>query len=92
MTFTPEQKAANEKLEEAVQAVVKAYELIPSDTVITDFMVVGESIGFHDNEDTSTGVFLAFRGGRIRNSVAIGLFDLGYDHYKASMEPVIDEE
>lgn len=92
MTFTPEQKAANDKLEQAVQAVVKAYELIPSDAVITDFMVVGESIGFHDNEDTSTGVFLAFRGGRIRNSVAIGLFDLGYDHYKASMEPVIDEE
>lgn len=92
MTFTPEQKAANDKLEQAVQAVVKAYELIPSDAVITDFMVVGESIGFHDNEDTSTGVFLAFRGGRIRNSVAIGLFDLGYDHYKASMEPVIDDE
>lgn len=92
MSFTPEQKAANEKLEEAIQGVVGAYNLIPGGAVVTDYMVVGESIGFHENEDTSTGVFLAFRGGRIRNSVAIGLFDLGYDHFKATMEPVEDEE
>jgi hypothetical protein len=92
MTFTPEQKAANEKLEEAIKEVVKAYSMISESAVITDYMVIGETIGFHADEDTSTGVFLAFRGGRIRNSVALGLFDLGYDHYKATMEPVDDEE
>jgi hypothetical protein len=92
VTFTPEQKAANEQLEDAIKEVVKAYDMMGEGRVITDYMVIGETIGFHDDEDTSSGVFLAFRGGRIRNSVALGLFDLGYDHYKATMEPVDDED
>lgn len=92
MKFTPEQKEANRLLEEAVQATLKAYDMIPSGAVVTDYMVVGETISFHEEDDTSTGVFLAFRNGSIRNTVAMGLFDLGYDHYKATMEPVLGED
>lgn len=89
MAHTPEQKRANELLEEAIQATIKAYDMTPNGSTVTDYMVIGETISFHDEDDTSTGVFLAFRNGQIRNTVAMGLFDLGYDHYKATMEPVM---
>ena len=92
MSFTPEQKAANDKLEDAIQEVIKVYNLLADGSVVTDYMVVGEAMGFHEDDRSSTQVFLAYRGGQIRNSVALGLFDLGYDQYKAGMEPILDDE
>lgn len=92
MSLTPEQKAANEQLEKAVMAVIEAYGSIPPGYNVTNYMVVGESIGFHEDDNTDTAVFLLYRDGQIRATVGVGLFDLGYDKFKSDLEPPDDDE
>lgn len=92
MAFTQEQKDANALLEQGVQAVIKAFELVPDGSMITDYLIVGEGIRFVVDDYSTTDLFIAFRNGHIRSTTALGLFDLGYDQFKASLEGDADDD
>lgn len=92
MSITPEQKAANDQLEEAVHAVIKAYGSIPDGYNVTDYMVIGDAIGFHGEDDSDTAIFLLFRNGQMRATVGTGLFDLGYEKWKTQIDPPGDDD
>lgn len=80
MAQTPEQKAANELLEEAVQAVVKAYPtVIPRESLIVDYTVLVEGMRFDDGGNSMTDIGLAFRGGQCRSTVVLGQLVLAND-------------
>lgn len=79
MGKTPEQSKADDMLEEAVTAVVKAYSLTPSGSVMTDYMVLGEAVKWHDDGE-ECDIFAAFRNGHCRLTTALGIIELGRRH------------
>lgn len=79
MALTPEQKAAHEALDEAIQGVL-ASQGVEGDGPLphtVDWLVVVEGIEFDDNGDQVGWHNLLFRGGQIRRSVALGLLEIG---------------
>lgn len=82
MPKTPEQKTADEALEKAVQDVVRAYGLIPPDSMIAEFIVLGEGIRFVDDDDTTADMFAAYKNGHVRLTTALGILELGKELLK----------
>lgn len=79
MALTPEQKAAHEALDEAIQRVLmlqgtQGDEPLPN---LVDWMIVAEGITFDEEGDQVGWHNLVFRGGQIRRSVALGLLEIG---------------
>jgi hypothetical protein len=89
---TPEQSAADDALEEAVKAVVGAYNLTADRSMIADYIVVGETIKFDEDGDEECGIFVAWRNGHGRITTTIGLFDLGRRHVLSRLETTFDSE
>ena len=81
MAKTPEQKAADDLLEDAVQALAKAYPtLLPGDeSIVVDYTVVVEGMRFDEEGNSLTDIGLAFRGGQCRSTVVLGQLQLAAD-------------
>jgi hypothetical protein len=77
---TAEQRAANNKLEEAVQAVAQAYPTILNGASLIDFTVIMEGLRYNNDTDESlTQVGLAYRGGECRATIVLGQLALAHD-------------
>lgn len=81
MPLTPEQRAAHERLDEAIKEVL-ALQGVEDDEpmpMLVDWLVVCEGV-YYDSEGDSVGYHnILFRGGQCRRSVALGLLDIGAD-------------
>jgi hypothetical protein len=76
---TPEQRAADVAIEEAVMQVVQAYDLL-DDATMVDFVGVVEGVKFDDDGELDAEHFgLVFRNGAARSTVALGLLEKGRD-------------
>lgn len=92
MTKTPEQKAADELLEQAVQAVVAAYPaVLPEESLIVDYTVLVEGMRFNDDGDSMTDIGLAFRGGQCRSTVVLGQLVLANDVMMDTFGPATED-
>lgn len=76
---TDEQKAADAALREAVAASCRAYDLVPADATIVDFVGVVEALryGNDDPDDMDEFRALLYQDGMMRSSTAVGLLGLG---------------
>lgn len=75
MPRTPEQKAADEALTAAIEAVWDAYADDPDRGVLTDYTVVGACAGFDEDGDRLTLVGAFTRDGNVPIHVQIGLLE-----------------
>lgn len=71
---TPEQQDADRKLEEGIAAVLTAYNQIPDDSIMVDFLIAIESADM--NMENESHYSLQMRGGTMRGSVALGLCEI----------------
>lgn len=77
---TDEQQAADAAVREAIERAVRAYELIPPDATMVDFVVIVEGMRYHsdavevDERDEFRAVL--YRDGVAHTSVALDLLDL----------------
>jgi hypothetical protein len=86
MARTPEQRAADSRLSDAVRDAADAYGFLDDGATIADFVVVLETVRYTEDPDEFEefrGVL--FRDGATRRSVAVGLLDLGKDLIKAEL-------
>jgi hypothetical protein len=74
---TPEQKAADSLLDEAIKGVIKAYELTDEQSVLTEYVIAGEGLRYDEEGDSICDFFLAFREGQCRLPTALGLLEMG---------------
>ena len=80
MPMTPEQKAANEQLEEAVKAILSAYPtILGEDTILVDYTLIAEGMRFTEDGTSLTQVGLAYRGGDCRATIVLGQLQLAAD-------------
>ena len=68
-----EQRTADAELDDAVNRAARAYGVAPADYLLTEWVVVVESIKYGDDEDHAEHHGIMFRGGQGRMSVAAGL-------------------
>lgn len=87
MPKTPDQQKADNLFEEGVQAVIKAYDLIPAGALVTDYVVVGEAMKFaEDDDDSICHMFYAYRNGNMKITTVIGMIELARHHFKSGHE------
>lgn len=72
-----EQRQADARLAQAVQAVSEAYGYLPPGAVLADFVVVAEAVSYDDDGATREHHSLAMRDGSGRTSVTLGLLNYG---------------
>lgn len=78
MARTPEQCAADARLDDAIQACAEQYGFMPPGANLVDYVVVLEAVGYDtdpDEYDEYRG--LLYRAGATRTTVAMGLLRLG---------------
>jgi hypothetical protein len=75
MSRTPEQRAADEALTVAVEAVWAAYIDDPDRGVLTDFVVIGARAGFDEDGDRWTSVGTFTRDNAVPLHVQLGLLE-----------------
>lgn len=78
MAITPEQKKANDLLEDAVKAVTQAYPSILNGATLVDYTVLVEGLRFTD-DGSLTQVGLAYRQGECRATIVLGQLALAHD-------------
>ena len=85
MSESPEVKAAQENLDEAVQRMHRA---LGSDggSLFVDYVLIIEGSKLDEEGHGITVVDTVFRGGEMRLTTALGLMDLGYDRVKDGSE------
>ena len=71
---TPEQQSADRKLEEGIAAVLTAYNQVPDEAVVVDFLIAIECTDMNMENDSHYS--LQMRGGTMRGSVALGLCEI----------------
>jgi hypothetical protein len=79
MAKSAEQKSADELLNAAIEATVRAYSSIADDSLVIDFVVVGEAVKYTDEGQSEESYFLAYKNGEGRTTVALGLLTLGLE-------------
>lgn len=80
MALTPEQREANEKLDEAVHALVAAYpDLLENSSNVVEYVLVLEGIKYNEEGRTTTDIGLAFRDGQCRLTSVVGMLVLAHD-------------
>lgn len=67
---TPEQVTADNAFEDALRGMVRAYELVSADEVLTTWVLVGASQGLDEGR---TNYFHTFPGGVLPTHIAVGL-------------------
>ena len=79
--LTEEQRAADAAVRDAIERAVRAYELLPDDATMVDFVVVVEGLRYHADDSEGHDEFraLLYREGVARTSVALGLLKLGQE-------------
>lgn len=78
MARTPEQRAADSRLDDAIQACAEQYGFVPAGAQLVDYVVVLEAVRYDadpDEFDEFRG--LLYRAGATRTTVALGLLRLG---------------
>lgn len=70
MDLTPEQRAANSALEEAIHETCRAYGVLLDEEVLAGWVVAGCTIGL---DPTKTGYFCLHPNGVQPNHIAVGL-------------------
>lgn len=78
MARTPEQRAADSRLDDAIQACAEQYGFVPTGAQLVDYVVVLEAVRYDadpDEFDEFRG--LLYRAGATRTTVALGLLRLG---------------
>lgn len=73
MPQTPEQKAANNALTDAINACVEAYGFRDGTMVNTNYMVIVEQTGFDDDGDMSSGIVRLSKDGDMPWTSILGL-------------------
>lgn len=86
MPKTPEQSKADDLLEAAVKAVVRAYGVTPPDAMIVDYLVIGEAIRYVENDEEECDIFLAWRNGHGRVTTTLGIIEMGKRHLFERLE------
>lgn len=82
---TPEQRAADQALHEAVERVVRAYSVLPAATVITGWVVLGTGLGSDEDDDLFPDFTLLPDNGRgISHTQLIGIVRAGLVRAEAS--------
>ena len=67
---TPEQVAADNKLDDAIAEAARAYGVVPEDEIVTTWMVAGAAQG---QDIDQTGYFQLYPGGTQPTHIAVGL-------------------
>lgn len=83
---TPEQRTADNALEDAIQKVIKVYELMPEDALLIDFLVILEGVDM--NDETSAHYAQLMRNGNMRTTVALGMCDMTRSYLLGDMRAV----
>jgi hypothetical protein len=86
---TPEQKAADEALDSAIQLAVKAYSTLPEHAFMIEWLLVVEGADMNEPGIEYTGSHM--RGGTMRTSVALGLIKISEGYLLASTLGMISE-
>ncbi len=95
---TPEQKAADQALTDAIDAVYRAYNHVEALTeadgpvVLTDYVVVCAFQGWDSDGDQFTQIMLTPRDGDMPVYRILGLLDYGVAREKAIISEPDDEE
>jgi hypothetical protein len=71
---TQEQIDADDLMEKAVSAVLRAYDQVPEEAVVVDFLMIVETDVL--TSENGTRYSLQMRMGRMRASVGLGLCDI----------------
>lgn len=80
---TDAQRAADEAMNEAVQAAITAYELIPQGGMLVDYVCVVEALRYPDGDDHFDEYYgVIVRGGQMRSSTACGMLDKGKEVFR----------
>jgi hypothetical protein len=79
---TDAQRAADEQLTAAVEAVARAYDNLPAATVLTDYLVVGQGVRWDDDGEQITQIFTAFRDGAMGPVQILGLLDYALSRWR----------
>lgn len=83
MALTPEQKTAHDRLDEALQEVLRLQGVEGEDSeevpfpLLVDWIIVVEGVRYEENGDSVGYHNVVFRGGQVRLTVALGLLDIG---------------
>ncbi|WCO67888.1 hypothetical protein PO878_04010 [Iamia majanohamensis] len=77
MDLTPEQRHADNLLDDAVNTAVRAYDAIDDGEVVTSWIVVGASAGAEADETT---IFLLHANGAQPAHSVMGLLEMGKHH------------
>jgi hypothetical protein len=87
MALTPEQKVATEELEAAIMKVVRLHRALEPESVLVDWMVLVEGMGFEGSGDSLLDFGMLFRGGQVRHTVALGMLSIANDQLLTGPEP-----
>lgn len=74
---TPEQKFADNALEDALQEVAKAYDYISDGEIITSWIAVGSAVGFEAPSRTTDTFFIVTPNQHMSPYISIGLLRYG---------------
>lgn len=77
MDLTPEQRAANSALEQAVHEACRVYEITHDDEIVAGWVVAGCMVGMDAEE---TGYFTLHPNGTQPNHIAVGLLRCAEAH------------
>lgn len=87
---TPEQREADEALDNAIQLAVKAYSTLPEHAFMVEWLMIVEGADMNEPGIEYTGSHM--RGGSMRTSVALGLMEISRGYLLASNLGMISED
>ena len=77
MELTPEQRAANDALEQAIHEACHAYDVVAQDELVVAWVVAGCTVGLDADK---TGYFTLVPNGSQPNHIAVGLLRCAETH------------
>lgn len=93
MARTPEQKAADEALTAAIEAVAEAYDMNDPGFIMTEFMVLRHSRGWIDGDDESpaTALDVIYQDGYMPYAMSFGLVEIARNKLRSDSSRDADE-
>lgn len=91
--MTPEQRAAESQLDEAIRASMEAHGFLgPDEGVVTDWLVVVAQEGFDDEGNVKSGYTTLYSRGSMANHKAIGLLHCGLTYIDLNNERALRDD
>lgn len=90
MPLTPEQKAANDRLHEAVVDMIGTVGNGMEDGLVTDWVIVAAQEKFDDEGDRVTSYNMVYRDGSLPTHITTGLLRCGLDLISGGWSKVED--